>query len=79
MVTEIRVPTIVNAGVKLSIGRWFKSIGDPVTFDEPLVEVGSDNATREVRAPVTGVLSTVLVKDGGAVTAGTLLGTISQF
>jgi hypothetical protein len=39
MLTEILVPTIADAGPKLSIGRWFKSAGDPVTSGEPLVEI----------------------------------------
>jgi pyruvate/2-oxoglutarate dehydrogenase complex dihydrolipoamide acyltransferase (E2) component len=79
MLTEIRVPTIADAGPKLSIGRWFKRVGDPVTFGEPLVEIDTDNVTHEIRSPVTGVLSKILVKDGGSVEAGTALGTISQY
>ena len=78
MTTEIRVPTIANAGSKLSIGRWFKSVGDAVTVDEPVVEIDTDNVTHEIRAPVTGVLSKILVKDGGFVEAGAAIGTISQ-
>jgi pyruvate/2-oxoglutarate dehydrogenase complex dihydrolipoamide acyltransferase (E2) component len=79
MLTEIFVPAIADAGPKLSIGRWFKIAGDPVTFGEPLVEIDTDNITHEIRAPVTGVLSKILVADGGSVEAGTSLGTISQF
>jgi pyruvate/2-oxoglutarate dehydrogenase complex dihydrolipoamide acyltransferase (E2) component len=79
MLTEIRVPTIADAGPKLSIGRWFKRAGDPVTSGEPLVEIDTDNVTHEIRSPVTGVLSKIFVKDGGFVEAGTMLGTISQF
>jgi hypothetical protein len=52
MNTEIRVPKIPNAGVKLSIGRWFKRAGDAVTLGEPLVEITADAITHEVRAPV---------------------------
>jgi pyruvate/2-oxoglutarate dehydrogenase complex dihydrolipoamide acyltransferase (E2) component len=79
MLTEIRVPAIVDEGAKLSVGRWFKRVGDPVTFDEPLVEIETGNATHEIRSPVTGVLSKILVRDGGSVEVGTLVGTISQF
>jgi pyruvate/2-oxoglutarate dehydrogenase complex dihydrolipoamide acyltransferase (E2) component len=79
LVTEIHVPTIANAGPRLSIGRWFKRAGDPVTFDEPLVEINTDNVTHEIRAPITGVLSKVLVKDGGFVEVGTAVGIISSF
>jgi pyruvate/2-oxoglutarate dehydrogenase complex dihydrolipoamide acyltransferase (E2) component len=79
MLTEIRVPDIADGGPRLSLGRWFKRVGDPVTLDEPLVEIDTDNVTHEIRSPVTGVLSKILVNDGGLVEAGTTLGTISQF
>ena len=78
MVTEILVPTDLKSDVGLSVGRWFKRLGDPVSRDEPLVEIGTDNATCEIRASVTGVLSNVLVRDGGSVDHGTLLGTITE-
>jgi pyruvate/2-oxoglutarate dehydrogenase complex dihydrolipoamide acyltransferase (E2) component len=70
---EIKVPTIVGAGTRLSIGRWFKRVGDPVTVHEPL---DTDNVTHEIRTPVTGLLSKILVKDGGTVEPGTVVGTI---
>jgi 2-oxoglutarate dehydrogenase E2 component (dihydrolipoamide succinyltransferase) len=56
----------------------FKRVGDPVTVHEPLVEIDTDNVTHEIRAPVTGLLSKILVKDGGTVEHGTVLGTIDQ-
>jgi 2-oxoglutarate dehydrogenase E2 component (dihydrolipoamide succinyltransferase) len=79
MMTEIRVPIIANTGARLSIGRWFKRAGDPVSLDEPLVEIDTDTDTHEIRAPVTGVLSSIAVRDGASVKVGTVLGTISQF
>jgi pyruvate/2-oxoglutarate dehydrogenase complex dihydrolipoamide acyltransferase (E2) component len=77
MGTEIRVPKI--AGVSnLSVGRWFKRVGDPVSIGEPVVEIDTYSMTHEIRAPATGVLSKVLVRDGGSVEPGTVLGTIDQ-
>jgi 2-oxoglutarate dehydrogenase E2 component (dihydrolipoamide succinyltransferase) len=73
---EIKVPAIRGAGTSLSIGRWFKRVGDPVTVHEPLVEIDTDGVTHEILAPITGVLAAVLVKDGGSVGPGTLLGII---
>jgi hypothetical protein len=64
MATEIRVPKIGASVTKASIGRWFKRIGDPVSLNEPLVEIETDGATIEVPASATGVLSDVLFRDG---------------
>ena len=43
---------------------------------EPLVEIDTDSVTHEILTPVTGVLAAVLVRDGGSVEPGTLLGII---
>jgi pyruvate/2-oxoglutarate dehydrogenase complex dihydrolipoamide acyltransferase (E2) component len=55
-------------------------LGDPVTVQEPLVEIDTDRdgVTHEIRAPITGVVSKILVKDGGTVEPGTVLGMIDQ-
>jgi 2-oxoglutarate dehydrogenase E2 component (dihydrolipoamide succinyltransferase) len=77
MGTEIKVPKIADAS-KLSIGRWFKRVGDPVSIGEPVVEIDTYGLTHEIQAPATGVLSKVLVKDGGSVEPGTVVGLIDQ-
>jgi pyruvate/2-oxoglutarate dehydrogenase complex dihydrolipoamide acyltransferase (E2) component len=77
MGTAVKVPTIADVA-KLSVGRWFKRVGNAVSIDEPLVEIDTDNLTHEIRAPVTGVLAKVFVKDGGYVEPGTVVGTIDQ-
>jgi pyruvate/2-oxoglutarate dehydrogenase complex dihydrolipoamide acyltransferase (E2) component len=77
MGTAIKVPTIAGVA-KLTVGRWFKRVGDPVSIDEPLVEIDTYNLAHEIRAPVTGVLAKILVKDGGSVEPGTVVGTIDQ-
>jgi pyruvate/2-oxoglutarate dehydrogenase complex dihydrolipoamide acyltransferase (E2) component len=77
MQTEIKVPKIAGAS-KLSVGRWFKRVGDPVSVGEPVVEIETYNLTHEIQAPATGILSKVLVKDGGSVEPGTIMGTIDQ-
>ena len=79
MMTEIRAPLIANAATRQTIGRWFKRTGDPVTLNEPVVEINTDTGTHEVQAPATGVLSTILLKDGAFVEPGAVLGTIRQF
>jgi 2-oxoglutarate dehydrogenase E2 component (dihydrolipoamide succinyltransferase) len=79
MATEIRVPTIGVSATKASIGRWFKRVGEPVTLNEPLVEIETDGTTVEVPASATGVLSDILLTDGATVKSGSLLGTITEY
>ena len=62
--------------MKLSIGRWFKRVGEPVTQQELLVEINTDNVTHEILTPITRVLAAILVKDGGSVEPGTMLGIV---
>jgi pyruvate/2-oxoglutarate dehydrogenase complex dihydrolipoamide acyltransferase (E2) component len=77
MGTEIKVPMIAGV-LRLSVGRWFKSAGDQVSIGEPLVEIDTYNMTHDIRAPAAGILTKILVKDGGSVDSGTVLGTIDQ-
>jgi 2-oxoglutarate dehydrogenase E2 component (dihydrolipoamide succinyltransferase) len=79
METEIRVPKIGTSEIQASIGRWFKRVGDPVSLNEPLVEIETDGTTIEVPASATGVLSAILLTDGKTVKVGTLLGTITEY
>lgn len=79
MMTEIKAPSSANAEGRLSIGRWFKSTGDPVSLNEPVVEINTDQGMQEIQAPATGVLATILLRDGTSVEAGAVLGTIRQF
>ena len=74
---EIKVPKIAGAS-NLTIGRWFKRVSDPVSIGEPIVEIDTYNLTHELQAPATGILSSVMVKDGGSVEPGTVIGTIDQ-
>ena len=72
---EIKIPKIAGAS-NLTIGRWFKRVGDPVSIGEPIVD--TYNLTHKLPAPATGILSGVMVKDGGSVEPGIVIGTIDQ-
>ena len=69
MWTEIKVPMIAGVS-RLSVGRWFKRVGDAVSIGEPVVEIDTYNITHEIQAPATGILSKILVRDGGFVEPG---------
>src|SRR5436853_6776920 len=75
---EIRVPTLGESVTEATIGKWFKKPGDPVSVDEPLVELEPDKSTIEVPAPAAGTLAEISAKDGETVAVGALLGAIKE-
>src|SRR5690606_38002345 len=60
------------------IAKWLKQEGDPVSVGEPLVELETDKVDVEVSAPQSGVLASIVHKDGADVKIGDVLGTIEE-
>ena len=77
MAIEIKVPTLGESVSEATIGKWFKKPGEAVKADEPLVELETDKVSVEVPAPASGVLESIVAKDGDTVGVGALLGTIA--
>ena len=73
MTTDIQVPSLGESVTEATIARWYKKIGDPVTVDEPLLELETDKVTLEVPAPATGQLTENKVNDGNTVEDGAIL------
>jgi 2-oxoglutarate dehydrogenase E2 component (dihydrolipoamide succinyltransferase) len=71
--TEIKVPTLGESVTTATVARWMKHEGDSVAADEPLVELETDKVTVEVAAPSAGVLTAIVVPEGGEVEVGALL------
>jgi len=78
MATEIRVPVLGESIAEATIAQWYKSKGDAVKADEPLLELETDKVTVEVPAPASGVLAEISAKDGETVEVGALLGAIGE-
>jgi pyruvate/2-oxoglutarate dehydrogenase complex dihydrolipoamide acyltransferase (E2) component len=49
------------------IVKWFKSVGDTVTEDEPLAEVESEKSVDVIESPAPGTLTEILVGEGETV------------
>ena len=52
---DIVVPSPGESITEVTLGQWHKQDGDWVETDEVLVDIESDKATLEVRAPAAGV------------------------
>ena len=77
MAEKITVPTLGESVTEATVSKWLKSQGEEVTADEPLVELETDKVNVEVPSPTSGVLGTIVVKEGETVNVGSLLGTIN--
>ncbi|MCK4866869.1 MAG: 2-oxoglutarate dehydrogenase complex dihydrolipoyllysine-residue succinyltransferase [Alphaproteobacteria bacterium] len=78
MSKPITVPSLGESITEAIVARWFKSVGDAVALDEPLVELETDKVTIEVSSPAGGVLTEVLADSGEEVEVGALLGSVEE-
>lgn len=75
---EIIVPPMGESISEATIARWLKNKGENVALDEPVVELETDKVTLEVGAPVTGILTDVLAKQGETVNVGAIVGWVTE-
>lgn len=63
-------------GTKAVVRAWLKQVGDAVAENDPLVELETDKVTQEVPAPVSGVLTEILLDTDAEAEPGALLARI---
>ena len=75
-IVEVKVPQLSESVAEATMLQWKKKVGDTVSVDEILIEIETDKVVLEVPAPAAGVLSEILVADGGTVIAEQLIARI---
>jgi 2-oxoglutarate dehydrogenase E2 component (dihydrolipoamide succinyltransferase) len=75
-IVEVKVPQLSESVAEATMMQWKKKVGDVVAADEILIEIETDKVVLEVPAPSAGVLSEILVADGGTVAAEQLIARI---
>ena len=73
---KIELPHVGESVTEGIIGRWLKSVGDPVEKYDPLVEVVTDKVNMEMPSPVSGVLTSILAEEGQTVPMGAVIADI---
>jgi len=73
---DVAVPVGQSEGTESVVSTWFKSVGDVVTENEPLLEISTDKVNMEVASPGTGRLVEILKQEGDQVEPGEILGRI---
>jgi 2-oxoglutarate dehydrogenase E2 component (dihydrolipoamide succinyltransferase) len=72
------MPQLGETVTEGTIIKWLKNVGDAVAHDEPLFEVSTDKVDSEVPSPAEGVLTKILVEEGGTVDVGTTIAVIGD-
>src|SRR6266511_955503 len=78
MATPVKMPELGESITEGTITRWLKQEGDRVEADEPLLEISTDKVDTEVPSPVTGVLTSIKVREDETVAVGAELAEIEQ-
>jgi 2-oxoglutarate dehydrogenase E2 component (dihydrolipoamide succinyltransferase) len=78
MSIEIKVPALPESVADAQVTTWYKSVGQAVEQDAPLVDIETDKVVLEVVAPVSGVLTQIFFEEGATVTADQILGAIGD-
>ena len=75
---DILTPTLGESVSEATVAKWTKKAGDAVKKDELLVELETDKVSLEVVAPADGTLAEITAGEGDTVTAGAVLGKVSE-
>jgi 2-oxoglutarate dehydrogenase E2 component (dihydrolipoamide succinyltransferase) len=75
-IVEVKVPQLSESVAEATMLQWKKKVGEAVAADEILIEIETDKVVLEVPAPSAGVLSEIVVADGGTVAAEQLIARI---
>ena len=66
---DVKVPQLSESVAEATLLQWKKQVGQAIAADETLIEIETDKVVMEVPAPASGVLTEILVGDGGTVTS----------
>ncbi|KDB52424.1 2-oxoglutarate dehydrogenase complex dihydrolipoyllysine-residue succinyltransferase [Sphaerotilus natans] len=75
-IVEVKVPQLSESVAEATLLTWKKKPGEAVAIDEILIEIETDKVVLEVPAPAAGVLSALVVGDGGTVVSDQLIAQI---
>ena len=78
MAVEILMPELGESVHEGTVSRWLKKVGDFVKEDEPVVEIMTDKVNTELPSPVSGILTKILIEEGGSVEVFHAMGIIEE-
>ncbi len=78
MPIELKVPTVGESITEVMIGEWLKKEGEYAAEDEPVVVIETDKVNVELPAPISGVISKIVIGDGEDAEVGDVIGFMEE-
>ena len=75
---NIVLPAMGEGVIEATINKWLVSEGSTVKQDDPLVEVATDKVDTEIPAPASGILLSIIAKEGTVSKVGEVLAIIES-
>ena len=75
---DVVMPQLGETVKEGTVTVWRKKVGERVEANEALFEVSTDKVETEIPAPVSGVVSAILVEEGSTVQVGAALAVIDE-
>ncbi len=75
---EVKLPSDLPEGTRSQVLGWLKNVGDPVSENEPLLEIETDKVTVEIPSPCSGTVLEILVQAQAEVDLDAVLGRIDR-
>jgi 2-oxoglutarate dehydrogenase E2 component (dihydrolipoamide succinyltransferase) len=75
---EVKVPQLSESVAEATLLQWKKKAGDSIAQDEILIEIETDKVVLEVPAPSAGVMSEIVIADGGTVVSDQVIAKIDS-
>jgi 2-oxoglutarate dehydrogenase E2 component (dihydrolipoamide succinyltransferase) len=78
MAAEIKVPSVGESITEVIVGQWLVAQGSRVEKEQPIALLETDKVNVEVPAPVSGVLSKIVVAENATAKIGDTIGLIEE-
>ena len=75
---DVVLPSLGESITEGIIVQWFKSVGDSIERDEPILEISTDKVDSELPAPASGVITALLFEEGDTVEVGATVAIIGD-
>jgi 2-oxoglutarate dehydrogenase E2 component (dihydrolipoamide succinyltransferase) len=75
---DVVLPSDQTEGTRSQVLAWLKTVGDPVSENEPLLEIETDKVTVEIPSPCAGVLVEILKDASAEIESGAVLARIDR-